>query len=190
MRPGTSTRDVLGVPRASDSAGTAHTRPYRASVACCLTSAYSCSNAVATARGGHARRHDDFDMSARPSTAVCKRAARSNGSPACSQRGRKKIMSIGQRSRRGSRDEDMPCGGRSRRPWRTSYAFGTYFHGLRGGLSRRAPPAVACRIWRLRPPRAFGAVVGSLHQEGADEQRQPAPVRCSGRVRRHSSRIF
>ena len=80
--------------------------------------------------------------------------------------------------------------GRSRRPWRASYAFTTYFRGLRWGRGRRAPPALICGMWRLRPLRAFGAVVGSLHQEGADEQRQPPPIRCSGRVRRYSSRIF
>ena len=52
------------------------------------------SRAAATARGGHAQRHVDFDTLARPSMMACKRTARSNGSPACAQHGRKKNMSI------------------------------------------------------------------------------------------------
>ena len=69
---------------------------------------------MATARGGHAQRHDDFDTLARPSMPVWKRTARSIGSPACVQHGGKKIMSFGQRSRRGGQGEELSRGDRSR----------------------------------------------------------------------------
>ena len=74
------------------------------------------SRAVATTRGGHPRRHDDFDTLARPSMTVCKRTARSNGSPACARLGRKKIMSFGQHGRRDGQSESMSRGGRSQHP--------------------------------------------------------------------------
>ena len=84
MRPGTSTWDVLGVPRDSVPAGTAHTRPSSASAAHWLPQPESCGSAVATARARHTRRHDNFDTLTTSSVKVRKLPAASMGPQAFS----------------------------------------------------------------------------------------------------------
>ena len=99
MRPGTSTWDVLGVPRDSVPAGTAHTRPSSASAAHWLPQPESCGSAVATAHARHTRRHDNFDTLTTSSVKVRKLPAASMGPQACASPGEKRFVSLGQQQR-------------------------------------------------------------------------------------------